>query len=958
MNSAGRLLIFVLCLLQQWGALAQTATLSGVVKDKETGETLPGATVLLVGTYVGTSTDLNGRYEITGIKPGDYSVKFSFVGYSDQLFNGIRLSEAKPNKLDATLAYRSSSLDEVVIVGDPVIDLESAKSEIKISADDIKEMTVRNVQDVVKMQAGVSQNPDGIQIRGGRVYETQYVVDGISAQDPLAGTGFGVNVAAGAVSDVKVVTGGAGAEYGDGSSGVVSTTLREGGDKFEMAGNWSTDNFFTNRIKGPAWNTDVVNLSLSTPIPFTKGKLTLFTTGSAELSDTYFGAQANQLHSSLFKNPDPSSEPEGWRRRLTSNDSTWAPRQDNRWSNTLKLAYTVRPGFKFFLSNQHSISINQNTRTLQIVGFDAVVQPGFQYSFSENLDNAITYTHRSNLSVAGLTYSFPNNKITLTSNLGRLFTNLRADANGRPFRSATVDQIYDPESIVTDPITLFNPSDSIVYVNAPTGLINNGGIGTDWHDHFAIENTLRNVVRYYPANKYHQFAFGQEHKELEYQWVDVTRPWVGAPIAINDSTTTASISVGSSNDIWRAKAASGGVFVEDQIAYKGIRASLGLRFNYWALGKFMDDAVANPDAFILDEVRRRYLDRTVSVLGRRFQARLLPRINVSFPVTENNVLYFNYGHSMRQPHPRFVYAGLDPEYQDRGYLSRLGNPDLKPETTVSYELGFKSQITKNAGITLAAFNNDKYDYIVTRTAVIADQTGRLVDRTTSINQDYARIVGIEMGLNYRVGRYVRTFFNGAYQVATGKSNSAAESLLQIRQTGFVNTTKEQFLAWDRPWDFKAGAIFSADTSVRIGRVSLNGFKAFVSGNYKSGLRYTPHELTSIDDLGRPIYTPIVDQPNAEVGSFWLWFDVRISREIIIAKKRSVQLSAEVTNILNRRNAQIINPVTGTAYESGDPVPATWRDPAYPNPLDDGVPPTDPARYTEPRHFMFSLSFTI
>ena len=48
--------------------------------------------------------------------------------------------------------------------------------------------------------------------------------------------------------------------------------------------------------------------------------------------------------------------------------------------------------------------------------------------------------------------------------VGRLATNLRADANGRPFRTGTVDQIFDPRSIVTDPVTVFNPNDPVVYV--------------------------------------------------------------------------------------------------------------------------------------------------------------------------------------------------------------------------------------------------------------------------------------------------------------------------------------------------------------------------------------------------------------------------------------------------------------------------------------------------------------
>ncbi len=937
-----RFSLLVLTMLLCAVGFAQTATLSGTIYDDETGETLPGATVFLVGTYKGASTDMNGEYKIEDIKPGDYSVKVTFIGYSDQVFNGIRIKKGDQNELNARMKSRSTSLQEVIVVGEQIVDLESGKSEISISREDIQEMAVRDVKDVVKMQAGVSENPDGIQIRGGRVYETQYVVDGISAQDPLAGTGFGVNVSSSAISDVTVVTGGAGAEYGDGSAGVISTSIREGGDKFEMSGSLITDNYFTNRNEGSSWNSDIVELSLGTPIPGTKKKLTLFATASANLTDGYYRLQADQLNSSLFEN----------------NPDRWAPRQANAWANTVKLAYTIRPGFKLFFTNQNSLSINQNTRSLQIVGFDAVVQPGLQYEFSENLDNATTYTHNSNLSVLGINYSFPNNRWNINTSLGRLFTNLRADANGRPFRTESVDQIFDPESIVTDPVTIFNPGDSIVFVNAPSGLINNDGISTLWHDHYVQEYTVKTKVSYYPKNEVHKFSFGQEHKETQYQWVDVNRPWVGAPIRINDTLSTPSISVGSSNDIWAANAASGGFFVEDNIVYKGINATLGVRLNYWAFGTFVDDAIQDSNAIILDEVRRDYEERTIPILGRRFQARVLPRLNVSFPVTENIVLYFNYGHSMRAPHPRFVYAGLDPVYQDRGFLSRIGNPNLKPETTVAYEMGIKAQASRNLGITFTAFNNDKYDYIVTRTIVLEDQTGRLVDRTTSINQDYARIIGLELGLNYRLTKQIRTFFNGAYQVATGKSNSAAESLQQIRQTGFVNTTKEQYLAWDRPWDLKAGVILVPDTTSKVFGVSLKGFRLFISATYKSGLRYTPHEFVGTNDVGRPIYQPIVDKPFSEIGEAWSWVDIKLSRDILLKSGRGISLSIEIKNVFDQKNAQIINPVTGRAYEFGDPVPESWRDLAYPDPLDDSEPPTNPARFLNPRQILYGISFRI
>ena len=224
--------------------------------------------------------------------------------------------------------------------------------------------------------------------------------------------------------------------------------------------------------------------------------------------------------------------------------------------------------------------------------------------------------------------------------LGRLFTNLRADANGRPFRYETVDQIFDPANIVTNPIGVFNPGDptGIYYVLPGDGLYNNGGISTLWHDHYAREYTLKAKMNWFP-NPAHEVGFGFEHQLLEYQWVDVSRPWVGAPIQINDSVQTPNISIGSSNDIWKVRPQEGGLFIQDKITYKGIMATLGLRLNYWAPGAFADDAVDDPNAPVIGQIRTDYRDNTVGLFGLRWKARLLPKVNVTFPVTENNMLF-------------------------------------------------------------------------------------------------------------------------------------------------------------------------------------------------------------------------------------------------------------------------------------------------------------------------------
>ncbi|MBO6518103.1 MAG: TonB-dependent receptor [Bacteroidia bacterium] len=917
-----------------------TGYLKGTVTDETTGEPLPAATVYLVGSYYGATSSETGEYLVQDVKPGDYTVKVQYVGYVDNVYTGIRIEAGKTAKLEIKMASQRNTFRTLTIHGKRrVVNLDEADSKVKVSQKDIADMNVRDVQEVVAMQAGVSKTADGLQIRGARVYETLFLVDNVTAQDPLAGTGFGVEVASGSIGEMELTTGGSGAEYGDGSAGVISTTIKEGSEKFEISGNWQSDNLGI--YNGAAqWNTDLGALNMAGTIPKTKKKLTFFTNFTFKLSDTYFGSTANQLHSSIF-----------------SNDSFWAPRQDNQFTNTIKLSYKLKRGTKLTLTNQHSLSINQNTRTLQIVGFDAILAPGFQYNRSLNLDNATTYTHSANLTALNLKHSI-NEKTVLRATVGRLFTNLRADANGRPFREETVDQLYDEASIVTDPVQVFNPNGNIQFVLPGPGLVNNGGISSTWHDHFAQEYTIKANIKYYPTNKVNQFTFGFEHKFNHYQWVDVTSPWVGAPIQIDDTTFTPSISIGSTNDIWEVKPNNGGLFATDKITYKGIVATLGLRLNYWAPGKFADDAVANENAPVIDQIRTDYMNNTFGLFGLRYKMRLLPKVNVSFPVTSNNSLYFNYSHSMRLPHPRFLYAGLDPEYLDRSFLSNVGNPDLNPEVNVSYELGYKTQITKDFGVTLSAYNNNRFDYIVSRRVIVEDQTGRPVTKVMYINQDYAKIVGSEFSTTYRISEFMRVFWNISYQVARGKSNSARESSLQIEQTGEVPLSTEQYLAWDRPWNTTLGVALTYDTSLKRLPKWMKNSQFFVSTSYQSGYRYTPQMLEGYNNLGRPLYTPLTDQYLEERAKPWFNTDVKINRTFSFKgnAKKGITLSFEVRNAFNNKNPQIINPITGNAYEEGDNVPNDWRDNRFIGPQERGVPPTNPARYLAPRQILFGVRF--
>lgn len=97
--------------------LVQNGTITGRVIDAETDEPLPGVNVVIVGTTIGTSTDVDGAYSITGLDAGVYSVQASFLGYASQIVEDVTVEENEVTVLDFALESSALGLDEVVVVG-------------------------------------------------------------------------------------------------------------------------------------------------------------------------------------------------------------------------------------------------------------------------------------------------------------------------------------------------------------------------------------------------------------------------------------------------------------------------------------------------------------------------------------------------------------------------------------------------------------------------------------------------------------------------------------------------------------------------------------------------------------------------------------------------------------------------------------------------------------------------
>jgi outer membrane receptor protein involved in Fe transport len=911
-----------------------TGKLSGKIIDIADNEPLIGVNILLKGTYYGAASDINGNFVIPNITPGDYNITVSFIGYKTMEYAGYKIAAGKTTELNVKMSQTSLTLDQdVVVIGSkPLLDVNETQSKTTISSDDIKNSLVENIQDIVSQQAGIVHSDNEIHIRGGRAYENAYLLNGVSVQDPLAGTGFGLQLSTNAIKEVEIITGGINAEYGQATSGVVNVTTKEGGDNYSGFISYKTDNL-GNKSSPYVFNSKMMEIDLGGPEPITSsllpmlginipGKLTFFTSFYMGLTDGitqgYYKPTAGRLNSTTFFG------------------TRFAPEASNNWYWLAKFTYKPSSTFKISYSFNQSVSISQNTGALQTNLEHVEPSPGYQYTFQNILPQANVYTHDNKYNTVNITHTL-NASTYYDLSFNYFYTNLRADANGRNW----YDYIQ-PKDIPNFPIQYYNTDRDTIGVIPGDGFWDIGNPYT-WHDHFVEEYSIRgNITSFFDERN--KFKAGFEFQFQEMQVVDIYQPWIG--------------DLGLNNDIYKVYPAMGSFYAQDNINFSGMILNFGLRMDYWFPGKYVDDAVENPDVVTIpDQTRQDYLNDTFGWFGnRRWKARLSPRLGISHPVSDNQTLFFSYGHFSKWPRPQFVYAKLNP-LNAQSSFQQFGNPNLNPETTVAYELGLKTQFTPDDVITITAYYKDIFDYINTRTAKIT--SARFISKNfiTYVNSDYARSRGLELEFKKRIGKWFNGTISATYAIITGKSSSSDEGALVIQ--GDVNeSVKEKYMPWDRPFTVSVNTNFyvgKGEALFGFGNGILDDYNLYLRLFFESGKRYTPAYFTGYDTEGRPVYLGSTTDFYTDIAQNWFWVDLNFEKYIPIGSL-DLSFTIEINNLFDIQNSAIINPATGKAYQTGDPVPYSWNDPLYPNLQAPISPyPYDPSRYLTRRNVKLGLS---
>ncbi|MCX7955081.1 MAG: TonB-dependent receptor [Bacteroidales bacterium] len=158
------MLRYLVLLLVNFKLFSQNFSIEGIVYDKKTKETLPGASIIIEKTTIGTSTNVDGKFCLANLKKGTYNLIVSYVGYKTDTIRNLHVKNNISN-LELGLEENAYNLSEVNVVAERKKDVESSViNEIKesqqvvngISAEQISKTQDKSANEVIKRLPGVT----------------------------------------------------------------------------------------------------------------------------------------------------------------------------------------------------------------------------------------------------------------------------------------------------------------------------------------------------------------------------------------------------------------------------------------------------------------------------------------------------------------------------------------------------------------------------------------------------------------------------------------------------------------------------------------------------------------------------------------------------------------------------------------------------------------------------------
>jgi len=306
------------------------------------------------------------------------------------------------------------------------------------------------------------------------------------------------------------------------------------------------------------------------------------------------------------------------------------------------------------------------------------------------------------------------------------------------------------------------------------------------------------------------------------------------------------------------------------------------------------------------------------------QVNFMPRVAFSFPISDEASFFAHYDILTKRPTTGNRFDPIDFQFmQDRNVI--INNPDLRPERTIDYEIGFQQVLSKTSSLKISAFYKEQRDQVQ---LVNVFQAYPNTYRSYG-NRDFGTVKGVTISYDLRRTGNIRMTAAYTLQFANG-TGSDATSALSLVNSGQPNLLSIFPYSYDQRHGFNIVVDYRYGTGTDYNGPKIGDFEVFgntgvnLVTNIGSGTPYSAIKIPS----GEALFSPNASQLDGTVnGSRKPWtyrMDFQIDRNFGLEfgkdenKKKAAYLNVymRITNIFNIINTLNVYRATGTPDDDG------------------------------------------
>lgn len=910
-----------------------TGKIRGYVENSATGEPLPGVNIFIEGTSLGAASDLNGDFNIINVPPGKYVVQAQMVGFHIYKVADVIVSV---NRTASVLVRMTEALLEgetVIVYAEKIsIKKDQTSSITNVSSEDIAALPVEDLAQVIQMQAGVVEG----HFRGGRLTEVSYLIDGMQVNESYGGTGRLVEVEKEVAQDLEVITGTFNAEYGRAMSGIVNVVTKDGREDFHGSFSSHVSNYYTGnkdvwiglknteltrnqdykfQLEGPIWKNNITffaNLRYQNHLGHINGirrfnvdDYTDFTTPNRFEEETPWDAEINGTRY--------YSEHTG--------DGEYVPiNKYMAYSFMGKLTFKLTAGLKVSLMNTWN--------------YDKRPETGHGYKYkpdgrANNYDETQMYVFQINHVITP--NMFHDFKVSYTDNeykrylyedpLDERYVHRGYSTGAGGFSSGGQDYRHDRRTIKD-----LNVKYDLAWQINNTNYIKTGFLYTT-HELHNDPTGVQNALRGGPLAFY--YWYDPDAEEIEFY------PYQAELVA--DSAI--------SMDRYTKKPYEFSAYIQDKMEFEEMVINLGVRLDYFHPNTTYPSDRRNPanqlkfyekdedGNIIVDEFGNEVLnmDRTSVPLDADPQIQISPRLGLSYTLGDKAVLHFSYGHFFQMPPLYSLYSNNRFQVPPGNFGIVHGNPEIKAEKTVQYEMGIWMEVMPRMGLELSIYYKDIYDL---QSAVVYTTYNQIKYGVYS-NKDYGNAKGFELKFDYSTGP-LSFYCNYTLQYTRGNADDPTSTYSRIGES-LDPIPYLVPLSWDQRHTANASLVYTGDN-----------YGATITGYYNSGLPYTFQPVSASPLAKQTLY------PNSSTRPTMYNVDLRGHYDFKLGESNNLRLFLSIYNVLDKKNERFVNSSTGRAYTAiiyqtqADNFRSNYND------INDSV--RNPYMFTPPREVKIGLGY--